>query len=67
DEVRHDKPFSMSFCLECHRDPAAKIRPPEEVFNLNWQPPANFAKDKGVKFVHDWKVNASQNCSACHR
>ena len=27
DEVRHDKSFSMSFCLDCHRDPAANIRP----------------------------------------
>ncbi|MDX1951967.1 MAG: cytochrome c3 family protein [Verrucomicrobiota bacterium] len=67
DEVRHEKPLSMSFCLECHRNPAEKLRPPEEVYNLNWTPPANFAKDKGAKFVHDWKVNASQNCSACHR
>ena len=67
DEVYHAKPLSMSFCLDCHRDPAAKIRPPEEVYNLNWVPPENFAKDKGAKFVHDWKVNASQNCSACHR
>src|SRR4051812_4866189 len=59
DEVRHEKPFSMGFCLDCHRDPAAKLRPPEEVYNLNWVPPANFAKDQGAKFVHDWKVNSS--------
>jgi hypothetical protein len=67
DEVRHEKPFSMGFCLDCHRDPAAKIRPPEDVFNLNWTPPPNFAKTEGAKFVHDWKVNSSQYCSACHR
>src|ERR1051326_7966774 len=59
DEVRHEKPFSMSFCLDCHRNPAANIRSQSAVVNLNWQPPENFAKDKGVKFVHDWKVNAS--------
>ena len=27
DEVYHAKPFSMSFCLDCHRDPAA--HPPD--------------------------------------
>lgn len=38
DEVSQAKPLSMTFCLQCHRDPAAFLRPPSEVFNLNWQP-----------------------------
>ena len=28
---------------------------------------ANLPKDWGKDKVKDWKVNASQNCSACHR
>ncbi len=67
DEVVHAKPLNMSFCLECHRNPAAKIRPQEEVYNLDWKAPEGFANDKGKKFVHDWKVNTSQYCSSCHR
>lgn len=67
DEVHHDKPLSMTFCLECHRDPAAKIRPQEEVFNLNWVAPKDFAQTHGQKMVHDMKVEKLQNCSACHR
>ncbi len=67
DEVYHAKPMSMTFCLDCHRNPGANLRPPEQVYNLDWVPPQNFAKTQGAKFVHDWKVNASQNCSACHR
>jgi hypothetical protein len=67
DEVYHAKPLSMSFCLECHRNPAAKIRPLDKVFDLDWKPPPQFEKEVGVKLVHDWKINASQNCSACHR
>ena len=27
DEVRHEKSFSMGFCLECHRNPEEKLRP----------------------------------------
>jgi len=38
DEVQHAKPFSMSFCLDCHRNPAAKLRPVDKVTDLNWQP-----------------------------
>jgi len=67
DEVRHEKPFSMSFCLDCHRDPAARIRPQSEVFNLNWTPPPGFAQQHGTKMVRDMKVESLQNCSACHR
>lgn len=67
DEVRHAKSLSMTFCLDCHRNPAPNLRPPDQVYNLDWVPPQDFAKTQGAKFVHDWKVNASQNCSACHR
>jgi len=69
DEVKHAQPFSMSFCLDCHRDPAAKIRPQSEVFNLNWDPKSvGFTpENQGRKMVHDMKVESLQNCSTCHR
>jgi formate-dependent nitrite reductase cytochrome c552 subunit len=73
DEVRHVKSFSMSFCLNCHRDPAAHIRPPDKVTSLGWQWSTNAAEAEslqdvnGKKFVHDWKVESLQSCSACHR
>lgn len=67
DEVKHAQPLSMSFCLDCHRDPAAKIRPQSEVFNLNWTPPPGFAEQHGAKMVRDMKVESLQTCSTCHR
>lgn len=67
DEVQHAKPLSMAFCLECHRDPAANIRHPNEVYNLDFKLPPEEQRKRGDKFVHDWKVNASQGCSTCHR
>jgi len=73
DEVRHAKPFSMSFCLDCHRNPAANIRPVDKVTNLGWQWSTNAVEAEkmqavnGKKFVHDWKVETLQSCSACHR
>ncbi len=72
-EVSHAKPFSMAFCLECHRDPASKLRPLDKITDLNWkwsEDPAQAAqqqKAQGGKFVHDWKVESLQSCSACHR
>ncbi len=67
DEVRHEKPFSMTFCLDCHRDPAKQIRDPKDVYNLDLKISDAEQEKMGTKFVHEWKVNASQNCSACHR
>lgn len=67
DEVRHSKSLGMSFCLECHRDPAAKIRPNDQVFNLDWQAPEGFAKSGGAKLVKDWNVHPGESCSVCHR
>jgi hypothetical protein len=73
DEVYHAKPFSMSFCLDCHRDPAAHIRPTDKVTDLGWTWSTNAAEAaqlqevNGKKFVHDWKVESLQSCSACHR
>ena len=66
--VYHAKSHSMSFCLDCHRDPASRLRDPQDVFNLD----SKTLSDQGrladaQKFVHDWKVKPPQSCSGCHR
>ncbi|HLX94730.1 MAG TPA: cytochrome c3 family protein [Verrucomicrobiae bacterium] len=73
DEVHHVQSLTMAFCLNCHRDPAAFIRPESKVTDLGWQwntnadVAAEMQATNGVKFVHDWRVQSLQNCSACHR
>ena len=63
----------MAFCLDCHRDPASRIRPVDKVTDLEWtwnSDPAiaaDLQRVNGEKFVHDWNVQSLQNCSACHR
>lgn len=73
DEVYHAKPLSMSFCLDCHRDPASKIRPLDKITDLSWTPSPDpnvaiqWQKSEGKKLVEHWRVESLQNCSACHR
>src|SRR2546422_10800416 len=67
DEVRREKTLSMAFCLECHRAPAENLRPKEKVTDLDWNPHQYLPKDWFAKKAEEMKVNASQNCSACHR
>jgi hypothetical protein len=65
--VWHDKPLSMAFCLDCHRNPEEFVRPLEEVFNLNWTPEDAPADWDPHEAVIDWNINPPQSCSGCHR
>ena len=59
----------MEWCLECHRNPERQIRPREEVFNMNYERPAN-QQELGKRLVAEYHVgDPSQltSCSTCHR
>jgi hypothetical protein len=58
--------FQMSFCLDCHQNPAHFIRPESEVFNMAWQPPAN-QDELGRQLVQMYHVQSKISCSTCHR
>ncbi len=72
-EVREVKSMSMSFCLDCHRDPASQIRPVDKVTNLGWTWSTNGVEAEhlqtveGKKLVEHMRVESLQSCSACHR
>ena len=68
--VRQVKPLSMSWCLDCHRDPEKEIRPidenPDLITDMNWQPGTTHAeKIKSMK--SRLQLQAPEDCSACHR
>jgi hypothetical protein len=66
--VTHSKPLSMGFCLDCHRDPAAHVRPLDQVTNLNWKPADPEAHAKwAADFVNHNKILPPQSCTGCHR
>ncbi len=63
------KSFQMQFCINCHRNPAANVRTPDQVWNMDWTPPADQAR-KGPDLVAQYHIrNAAQltDCSICHR
>jgi hypothetical protein len=66
--VRQVETLHMSWCLECHRDPAPHLRPREEVFNLRWQPPADRAA-LGHRLMAELGIDPSNlaSCYVCHR
>ncbi|MFL5805835.1 MAG: cytochrome c3 family protein [Roseiflexaceae bacterium] len=67
-KVQQVEPLTMGWCLNCHRAPEQYIRPVAEVFNMEWQPPAD-QLDQGRKLIQEYKIQVDrlQNCSICHR
>jgi hypothetical protein len=68
--VHQDQPHSMSWCLDCHRNPAARIRHPEDVFNLDSKRVIDQGPDgakKAQELVDHWKLMPPTSCSGCHR
>lgn len=59
-----DKPLTMSWCLECHRNPEKFIRPKDKVFEIAWVP-ENQA-ELGPELVEEYSIRKLQHCSACH-
>ncbi|MBI3182769.1 MAG: cytochrome c3 family protein [Myxococcales bacterium] len=56
----------MAFCLECHRNPAPYLRPPEKVAEMDWQPNRD-PEELGRELMQKLDVRARTSCTACHR
>jgi hypothetical protein len=63
------KSFTMQFCLDCHRAPQDALRPQSEVWNTEWQPPANQAAIGAelARAHHVPDATRLTDCSTCHR
>ncbi|HLG17422.1 MAG TPA: cytochrome c3 family protein [Blastocatellia bacterium] len=67
--VYQTESLQMEWCLACHREPERFIRPREEVFNMEWEPPANQIEE-GQRRVKEYNILAPDvltSCSTCHR
>jgi hypothetical protein len=61
--------LQMEWCLACHRDPTARLRPPDEIFDMAWVPPPD-QEARGrelAEFYHTPDERLLTSCSTCHR
>lgn len=65
-KVSQVAPLSMGWCLDCHRNPAPNVRPPEFVTKLDWQPDRP-AADIGRELIAQKGINPPVDCAGCHR
>lgn len=64
--VTQNQPLSMSWCLDCHRNPDPYLRPASEITNMTWVAPENHAEFV-AQLKKDRKIAPPEDCSACHR
>ena len=67
--IWQEKSLLMEWCLECHRAPERFVRPREQVFAMDYRPPADQLA-LGLKLVKDYEIAESgklTSCSTCHR
>ena len=62
--AQHD--LQMGFCLECHRNPAAYVRPPAEVTVMGYVPKEP-QEALGERLVREHAIHPPVYCSGCHR
>jgi hypothetical protein len=58
--------LQMSWCIDCHTNPAQYVRPRDQVFSMTWQPPADQAI-VGAQLVAEYHIQTKISCSTCHR
>lgn len=59
------EPLSMSWCLDCHRNPAPNLRPTALVTRLDATIPDPLAT--GERLMKEKRIQPSTDCSACHQ
>lgn len=63
---RSTNTLHMEWCLDCHRAPERHVRPRDQVFNIDWRPPAD-QLERGRKLVQQYRIQKPTDCSVCHR
>ena len=60
------QPFTMEFCLDCHRDPGPRLRPAAHITDMEWQPQPG---QTGEDLVQHYGIRLGEltYCYVCHR
>ncbi len=64
--VKQMMPLSMSWCLDCHRNPGPQLRPVSEITNMNWTAPVN-QPQFADSVIAAMNIKPPTDCSGCHR
>jgi hypothetical protein len=61
------RPMQMQWCLDCHRDPTPRLRPPGQVFDMRAN---SVTAEEARSLAQLMKLESRRrltDCSTCHR
>lgn len=64
--MRQAAPLTMSWCLDCHRDPAPNLRPPDRIFAME-EERGDAADQAALMKRYDIHPETMTDCYVCHR
>jgi hypothetical protein len=62
--VFQTEPLSMSWCLDCHRNPEEHLRPVDEVTTMGYEVENQI--EMGKRLVAQKNIHAPEYCQGCH-
>lgn len=65
--MRKVRSMTMSFCLDCHRDPAPHLRPAEAIFDTKWHRTPDTPSPAALMAQYHVGGRNLTECSICHR
>lgn len=65
--IRQSVSLKMSWCLDCHRNPAQYVRPRDEIYTMGWKPEGD-REQLGRELVEAYGIDTEllTDCSICH-
>ena len=66
DVVYQAETLSMSWCLDCHRNPEPHLRPLDKITAMDWIP-SEEPQNLGARLREERDIHPSEDCSTCHR
>jgi Cytochrome c7 and related cytochrome c len=65
--TRRATDMTMRWCLDCHRNPAPRLRPREAVFNPHWRPTSDTPSSAQLMAAYRIHPQTLTDCTVCHR
>ncbi|REJ79409.1 MAG: cytochrome C [Acidobacteria bacterium] len=67
--VYQENTLQMEWCLACHKNPEAFIRPKSEIYNMDWRD-SDLTADERKSLGEEYRLRSRElltSCSTCHR
>jgi hypothetical protein len=61
------KTLTMEFCLDCHRNPGANLRPKSALYDTHWHPTTKTPSAATLLALYHVPDRNLTDCSLCHR